>query len=218
MRIGKWIAVVVIVVLAALTSCRRTPSTHQNGIAKQDSTPARPEPERALSKDEQSCKVFVKKFYDWYVYGVMTGFCDHATNGESCIRTSDLGRDADAGFKQVLSPSLQKLISEDKAAEAAAPDDGMDYLEDHDHFIETNGDPSSRYEVENVHVKDGVCNVEVDGKSNADVKEVTIMPELAKYRGRWGFVNFHYPIGDDFVSGLKGDLKSDSDDGKSPNK
>jgi hypothetical protein len=44
------------------------------------------------------------------------------------------------------------------------------------------------------------------------------MPELAKYRGRWVFVNFHYPIGDDFVSGLKGDLKSDSDDGKSPNK
>ncbi len=220
MKSGKWIAVVVVVVLAALTSCRKTPFTSQNTVQQQpnavhsepksveQTSLARLEPKRTQSKDEQSCKVFVSKFYDWYVHGVWSDFCNDTHDIESCKKASEFGSVEEMSIKQVLSPKLNKLFDDDRAAEAAVNEDGVGFLEEGDYFINTNGGPSSYYEVENVRVKNGVCNADVYGESKEGIEEVKIMPELAKTGEKWVFVNFHYDYGDDLVSGLTGDLKS----------
>jgi hypothetical protein len=231
MKFDKWIAIVAIVAIPAISSCRKSRSTSQNIAAQQKPPTAHVEPERTLSKDEQSCKVFVKKFYDWYVHSVWSGFCNQGHDAESCKKASEFASVDEMSIKQVLSPKLEKLFDDDRAAEAASNDDGVGYLEESDPYITGNGDPSSHYEVENVRVKDGVCNVDVYGESNEGAKDTKIMPELAKINGKSAFVNFHYhtdyydqntkkqaSFDDDLVTGLENDLKGYRDEIKSTKK
>jgi hypothetical protein len=236
MRMDKWIVIVAIVMLAALTSCRKTPSNPKNTVRQQPNAArtepqiaqqtnvARMEPERVQSEDERSCQEFVHKFYDWYVHGVWSDFCKGTHDTESCNKAAEFGSVEKMSMKQVLSPKLEKLFNDDQAAEAAANEDGVGYLEDGDRFLNTNGGPSSHYEVENVRVKNGVCNADVYGESDEGAKDAKIMPELAKTGNRWVITNIydHYDFydkrakkqvsgDDDLVSGLTNDLKYNRD-------
>jgi len=53
MKFDKWIAIVAIVAIPAISSCRKSRSTSQNIAAQQKPPTAHVEPERTLSKDEQ---------------------------------------------------------------------------------------------------------------------------------------------------------------------
>jgi hypothetical protein len=72
-------------------------------------------------------------------------------------------------------------------------------------------DPSSRFEVERVTMKDVHCHAVVNGIEQGEKRD-RVVPELVEARGKWVFVNFHYrfnfgdgkpPEDDDLVSMLK---------------
>ena len=216
----KWIAVVAIVTFAALTSCRKSPSTSQNNAAKQDATGAHVEPQRVLSKDEQSCNEFVHKFYDWYLHREWSDLCKGSHDSADCKKAVEFSSIEGMSEGRALSAKLQKLFADDRAAEATANEDARGYLEEHDFYLPTGEDPSSRYEVENVRVKDGVCKADVYGESEASGEKAKVMPVLAKSQGKWVFADFHYYYDvydekakknvlydEDLVSSLTDDLK-----------
>jgi len=192
MRISKCAAVVAIVAILAILSCRKSPSTSQNSAAQQKSTVAHVEPEHVLSKDEQSCNEFVHKFYDWYLHREWSDLCKGSHNSADCKRAAEFSPVEEMSENQALSTKLQKLFKDDRAAEAAANEDARGYLEEHDFYLPTGEDPSSRYVVENVRVKDGVCKVDVYGESEARAEKAKVMPVLTKSQGKWVFEDFHY--------------------------
>ena len=141
----------------------------------------------------------------------MAGFCNHGQDAESCKEAAKLGSVEKMSIEQVLSPKLKKLLDEDQAA--TAKEDGVGYL-DFDPYLASQ-DPSPKFVVESVQVKNRRCDALVNGIQDGK-KEEKVMPELAKTGEKWRFVNFHYDDSDDLVSGLMGELKSFRDDGKNP--
>jgi hypothetical protein len=192
MKFDKWIAIVAIVAIPAISSCRKSRSTSQNNAAKQDATGAHVEPQRVLSKDEQSCNEFVHKFYDWYLHREWSDLCKGSHDSADCKKAAEFGSIEGMSEGRALSAKLQKLFADDRAAEATANEDARGYLEEHDFYLPTGEDPSSRYEVENVRVKDGVCKADVNGESEASGEKAKVMPVLANSQGKWVFVDFHY--------------------------
>jgi hypothetical protein len=179
MKISKCSAVVVIVAILSISSCRKSHSTSQNNAAEQKSTVAHVEPERVLSKDERSCQEFVQKFYDWYVSREVL---------DAKVREGHPSSDDVVRLRpQVLSPELRELLKEDSVAQAKAEDIvGLEA----DPFFDSQ-DPSPKFLVESVSVKDGRCNAVVNGFEEGK-KQERVMPELISSGPTWVFVNFHY--------------------------
>ena len=130
---------------------------------------------------QKSCRDFVQVFYDWYVPKALK---------ESEVPASDLALKYKAAL---FSPELRQALGEDSQAQAKAKGEivGLDF----DPFLNTQ-DPSERYVLGNVSVKDERCSVEVhsvtSGKKSA---KAAVVPELLFKGGHWMFVNFHYGKG-----------------------
>jgi len=155
---------------AEFSPCQKAANT---GAKSEAQSPAQ-QKARPLTVDEQSCKNFVQRFYDWY----WNRFADP---GKDFDKMPGVG-EVEKRKPPVLSQKLIKLIDEDQkqaAAEDAAPN--MDF----DPFIGGNGGAAGKYNVVTVVVTQGTCRATLTGSE-------TVEPELKKTASSWIFVDFHY--------------------------
>lgn len=128
---------------------------------------------------EAACRNVAQAFYDWYVPRMMREVRVSARDQALMTRPRD------------FSLELRRRLAEDGAAAAKSPDEivGLDF----DPFVNSQ-DPASRYVAKRVYRVGKSYRVEVhgivDGKVNA---APDVIPELVPSRGRWTFMNFHYP-------------------------
>jgi hypothetical protein len=133
----------------------------------------------ASPSQNQSCKTFVRGFYDWYT---------------AYSKKHDTERSSDSALKlraNYFAPALTKQLREDSAAQDKVSGEivGLDF----DPFLNTNGDPYDKYVVGEVTVKGANYFVNVYGSNkNKRSAKPEIVPELALNNGRWVFTNFHY--------------------------
>jgi hypothetical protein len=160
--------VAVLIVAIPISSCRKSapaPSavTHQ---------PASQQPMQvsAPPTDEQSCRAFVQKFYDWY-WNDSIG--SKTTEQHFYQQTLDLKPAA-------LSPELIRLIKRDDARQIAVG--GIANL-DFDPFLNSQ-DPEGKFDVVQVTVKGGVCR--------AMLSQRDIVTEAKRTGPSWVFSNFYY--------------------------
>ncbi len=168
-----------VLAIAAISSCRKTPTTSQS-TEQQPSNGAQAEHASALQMDEPSCREFVQQFYDWYV-----------SRAELHLKSRLAGPPSNDVLQfrpQSLSAELAQALKEDIEAQAKVKDDlvGLDF----DPFLNSQ-DVISKFEVAGVRVKDGRCNAVVNGIEGGKKQEL-VMPELTASGGTWVFVNFHY--------------------------
>jgi hypothetical protein len=234
----KWIAVVAIVTFAALTSCRKSPSTPKiTGEQQPNTVQKKPqivrkadveqaEPARVLSEDEQSCKAFVQDFYDWYVSREVTDECNQeekmqekmhkvfADSINTCKRASEFHSVKVMSLKQSLNPKLKKLLDEDAAAQAKETD-GIVGL-DGDPFLNGNAGVIYNYIADDAHVADGKCTATVNetGINGNQEEEGKIYDhialDLSKSSEKWMIDNIHYRI-TYFDQTKKAEVTSDED-------
>jgi hypothetical protein len=150
-------------------------------------------------KKQRSCRDFVQQFYDWHISREVLDekFPAGRTTSDDVLRLRP----------HVLSPLLLRLLKEDSAAQAKADEIvGLDF----DPFFASQ-DPSSKFEVERVTMKDGHCHAVVNGIERGEKRE-RVMPELVETGEKWVFVNFHYdfnsevgkpPVDEDLIDLLK---------------
>ena len=145
---------------------------------------------------EAACKAAVQQFYDWYTPMVRqerrTAPWDRAVKARS------------ASFD----PELRRWLAVDAAARARQPDDivGLDF----DPFLNSQ-DPALKYRVQRItQVRSGYrayVHAVYAGKVSPAPSAI---PELALRRGRWVFLNFHFPVDErstetqDLLAFLKG--------------
>ena len=141
---------------------------------------------------EKSCRLFVQRFYDWYV---------------PMASKEDVWRAWDVAVKkrpEAFTAELARLIRQDTEAQREASDlVSLDF----DPFLNSQ-DPSDRFTVQNAKLKGTGCWVEVRGISNG-VKRETVTPEVKCIHGHCRFVNFHYSEGPRRPIDLLSLLKSD---------
>jgi hypothetical protein len=147
------------------------------------------------SKTEQSCRNFVQQFYTWYL-------------GRNALidKSRSAGPSWDDVLKlrpEVLSPGLLSLLKDDLAASRANSEEvvGLDW----DPFLATQ-DPSAKFEVDSVSMKNSHCYAVVNGIEHGK-KQETVVPELTAASDTWVFVNFHYndqpPQDENLIATLK---------------
>jgi|HubBroStandDraft_5_1064220.scaffolds.fasta_scaffold34341_3 hypothetical protein len=178
-----------IALAAAFSSCKKaTQDPNRGATPKIAGTPA---PIATTSPDVESCRAFVQEFYDWYVKAEAT---PALRNGWLSLAKAR---------PHALSASLQKQLDADYRASAANSQEivGLDF----DPFLNSQ-DPSKKFAVQNVTVKDGGCTAEVRGVADGGLQE-RVNPELDQKGGAWEFINFHYP-GADPKDGGEQDLVS----------
>lgn len=184
--------------LLILSACKSKPDTF--------SSPRKPNQAQSVSSnhpessDEQSCRVFVQKFYDWQISQMVGGFCSHSLKGTSATqqaidieeeecRVASAYRNAEKlDLKQVLSPRLQHYLDRLEAVQAKEQDAGLDF----DPFLNTQ-DPSPKFVVDSVRINRNRCDAIVHGYDQGEQRE-EVMPELSKASGHWIIENFHYAI------------------------
>ncbi len=154
---------------------------------------------QVLNQDEATCRAFVQKFYDWRVSLLIDMFCPNPLKGtaadQEAIRTADEECKAVSTYRnaeklsldQVLSPKLLQYLKREEAMQKKEGDAGLDF----DPYLNTQ-DPSPKYVVGSIRVKDAHCDAVVHGYDQGGRQRDEIMPELAKISGRWYFENFHY--------------------------
>jgi hypothetical protein len=126
---------------------------------------------------QKSCRNFVQSFYDWYV---------KRPESSRALKYRS----------SAFSPELFRRLKEDDEAQAKVPGDivGMDF----DPFL--NGqDPGDHYVVGLIKVKgEDTCWVEIHRawSSSMKSKEPYVAAGLVNSVGRWHFVNFYYPSGE----------------------
>lgn len=173
MRCKSWVVVFCFVEIGTFAvGCRRNANPLQAEQPKPQAVMQTIQSQAVVSKggDEQSCRAFVQKFYDWYW---------NQTSGNTTAKSHDYD-DALALKPAVLSPELIRLIKRDDARAIAAG--GIANL-DFDPFLNSQ-DPEGKYDVVRVTVNHGVCRSEL---SQRDIVAV------AKTSGPgWVFSNFYY--------------------------
>lgn len=134
-----------------------------------------------LQGTEDSCHRFTQNFYDWYVPYVFKMGDREAPWHLALKYRGD-------SFSRELARSL-------KASDAEAKAEGDPVL-DFEPLLNTQ-DPAERYVVRTVRISNNRCLADVNGvwsrpvPSNGDAPNV--VAELVFEKGRWVFVNFHYP-------------------------
>lgn len=126
--------------------------------------------------DEQSCRSFVQKFYDWY----WNRFADHANDPKFDMRKEPTYHDVARLHPPVLSPKLIRLIKRDERLQEKAK--GIANL-DFDPFLNTQ-DSEGRYLVSSASVANGQCQVQIEHGH--------LTAELRKSGSAWVFANIHY--------------------------
>ena len=159
----------------------------------------------ASQSSEAACRNVVQEFYNWYVPRMMREVRISARDQALMTRPRN------------FSLELRRRLAEDGAAAAKSPDEivGLDF----DPFTNSQ-DPTSRYVAKRAYRSGKGYRVEVhgiiDGKANA---APDVIPELMQSRGRWMFVNFHYPAeGNEPKSDLLGVLKQLRDARRKPSR
>lgn len=185
MTVGKSrlapLGLLIAILLVASTwicSCRR-PAPAPVNLSQSQIQPQATEA-HVLSTDEQSCKVFVQKFYDWY----WNQFADKADDPKFDEHNLHDYDDALRLKPPVLSPELARLIEKDRQESKAAGGDIVNL--DFDPFLNSNG-PVGKYVVQRVGVLNGECKANLEGGHG--VHEVA---ELRRTGSAWMFVNFRY--------------------------
>ncbi len=143
---------------------------------------AQTKPARAKLSPEQSCKAYVKKFYDWYVVAVFNEFGKHQTPAsERALKRKQFS----------FSPELTTALKADFAASAADP--GYIVGLDFDPFTASQ-DPYRKYIVGKVTVDNGTCVASVHGVANGkQLQKYDLQAELKPKADSWAFTNFFYP-------------------------
>jgi len=203
----RWMAFMIvlcgIVAVGLFTACKKHEKTsndtgQQPNIATQ--TEAQSTSQHAMNAEEQSCTVFVQNFYDWYVLKGVLDDCNRTHDAESCKTVASSHVVTTMSLKQALSPKLKGLLDKYEVVQTKNSDVGLDF----DEFLNSQ-DPSPKFEVESVQVKDGHCDAVVNGIQDEQKRE-RIGPELVKSEGHWMFVNFHYYSDDGNKRRSTGDL------------
>jgi hypothetical protein len=135
--------------------------------------------ERVTQSAGSSCRVFVRKFYSWYLANVSR---------------EKANRDGFVALKfrsSLFSPSIVRALQEDNEAQEKAGSDLVSL--DGDPFVGGDG-LAENYIVEKVMVENGQCWAEVHAVwEGREDKTPDVTPELAIKNGRWLFVNFYFP-------------------------
>jgi hypothetical protein len=132
---------------------------------------------------EAACKQAVQKFYDWYVPRMLREV--RVSARDQALLTQP----------RSFSPELRRRLAEDAAAAAKSPNEivGLDF----DAFTNSQ-DPASRYVAKKAYRAGKGVWVEVHSVYDGKVSPgPSVIPELVLSRGRWTFVNFHYPAQED---------------------
>lgn len=143
-------------------------------------TAAQPSAPRA---GEASCRSFVQKFYDWYVR--LAAKAHKIPSCDLAMKTRP----------SAFSRELRQRLAEDSAAQAKVKDliVGIDF----DPFLNAQ-DFADRYLAQKVTRRSESYLVEVHGiTAGKRNQRPDVIPELVQRNGRWTFVNFHYPPGED---------------------
>lgn len=132
--------------------------------------------------EEESCRIFVQRFYDWYWNQTE----EKVENPELKLHQMHHYDDALRLKPAVLSQQLIRLMEREKRESGAAGGDIANL--DFDPFLNSQ-DPSGKYSVQRVAITDGACL--------ASMNQRHVVAELKKSGMAWLFVNFHYS----FLSG-----------------
>jgi len=220
MAIGKWIAVAALPAMLLLTSCRKTSSAAPESTRQPQPAAAHVEPERQLNPAEQSCKLFVQHFYDWYVGEGLASECRSLDKGmddgtKSCERASKLSTAKPMSLKDALSPRLNRLLDED-AAQQAKSQDGIVGLEG-DPFLNGNGGAIYDYVVGNIEINGRKCyaalnevGINGNGEEQGKIYDRMIV-ELSSSKGKWMIDNIHYHRDDVYDPSKKANISYDDD-------
>ena len=129
---------------------------------------------------ESSCRKFVQAFYDWYVPHLIHG------QGNSAYETV-LRRKT-----KLFTSDLHAKLVDDFEASAKNPDEvvGLDF----DPFLNSQ-DPSEKFVVRNVVLKDHTCFASVRGVQSGKWME-RVTPQLVMQSESWQFADFHYAESD----------------------
>jgi len=157
-----------LIVAMPMSSCRKSAQA-PSAVALQ---PASQQPTQvsAPAADEQSCRAFVQKFYDWYW---------NQTSGDSTAKQHDYHETLELK-PAALSPELIRLIKRDDARQIAVG--GIANL-DFDPFLNSQ-DPEGKFDVVQVTVKGAVCR--------AMLSQRDIVTEAKRTGPSWVFSNFYY--------------------------
>jgi len=122
---------------------------------------------------------FVQAFYDWYAFKGKDG---PDNKGEEAVLKQK---------KQLLDPTLYKLLVGDVAASAKSPGEivGLDF----DPFVAANGLFYSKYQTAAATKSGTSYRIPVYGVENGKrVPKVVVDAEVASQNGHFVFTNFHY--------------------------
>jgi hypothetical protein len=134
--------------------------------------------EKAVTATAESCLAFAQEFYSWYVPKAQ------ATNDSLAL-----------AMKQRHSSFSAQLLKGVEAVDADAErhnDAGLDF----DWILNSQdpGDPGDPgYILRDSKVNGTVCLLDAYRQVRAGKPEKAVIPELKFERGRWLFINFHYP-------------------------
>jgi hypothetical protein len=138
---------------------------------------------------QESLRVFVQSFYDWYAPKALGSNSGPAWN--NALRTKE-------GY---FSPGLALKLRNDADAQAKAEGEivGLDF----DPFL--NGqDPGEHYEVGKIVQRGESYWVDIHSVSSGKMSEKpTVIAEVVQRNDQWRFVNFHYLNGRDLLGVLK---------------
>ena len=164
----------------SITSCRKSTPVPVNSVQPQSKPQA--SEVRVMSADEQSCKAFVQRFYDWY----WNRFADRIDDPNF-----QFPGDHDISLQEppIISKEIFQLIDNyEKRIDnpKTNPDGGNSVLEYWDPYLNSDNGAHGKYLVVQVAVSGARCLATVRGSTN-------VQPELKKVRQSWLIVNFHYP-------------------------
>jgi hypothetical protein len=162
------------IVAIPTTSCRKTPPVQVAAVLPKEQPQL--SQDRVPGPDEESCRVFVQKFYDWY----SNQFADKADNPKFDRRNLHSYGDPLRRQPPVLSPELIRLIKRDDARAKAAG--GIANL-DFDPYLNSQ-DPEGKYEVTRVTVNGNLCR--------AKLSQRDVVAEAKRDGPDWVFSNFYY--------------------------
>jgi hypothetical protein len=167
-----------VIVATLITSCRKV--THVPVTTAQQQAKPQLVQDRVVNPEEQSCRAFVQKFYDWY-WNQFADKADDPTFDSHKLHGYD---DALRLQPPVLSQQLIMLIKKDEKESKEAGGEIVNL--DFDPFLNSNG-PDGKYLVHEVSIHDGVCQANIEGgHGNHEVAE------LKKISSTWNIINFHY--------------------------